>query len=344
MTNDPAPLRFGEIFSGAGGMSLGAGMAEAGGLRLSHEWAVDNDPDACATYRRNIPCGEVLCQDAMETDWAALPPIEALAFGFPCNDFSEIGDRKGLSGEFGGLYTAGVRALEAHQPLFFVAENVSGLSARRGALETIERDLSDAGYDLHSRLFKFEEYGVPQARHRIIIVGFRRDLDLGVFGYEFPEPTTAESPPTCSQALAGVGDCPHNNEIPVHPPEIVERLSHIRPGQNIFTADMPERLRMNMRSSATISQLWKRLDPGRPAYTVIAVGGGGTHMYHWEEDRALTNRERARLQTFPDDFVFEGGRGSVRRQIGMAVPVEGARAVFGSVLDCLARRGGLPRR
>lgn len=75
--------------------------------------------------------------------------------------------------------------------------------------------------------------------------------------------------------------------------------------------------------------------PDKPSYTVTGSGGGGTHIYHWSENRALANRERARLQSFPDDFVFIGGKESVRKQIGMAVPPEGARQIFNSVLDAL---------
>lgn len=85
-----------------------------------------------------------------------------------------------------------------------------------------------------------------------------------------------------------------------------------------------------------ISQIYKRLDPDKPSYTITGSGGGGTHVYHWSENRALTNRERARLQTFPDDFVFEGSKESVRKQIGMAVPAQGAKIIFEAVLKTFA--------
>ena len=90
---------------------------------------------------------------------------------------------------------------------------------------------------------------------------------------------------------------------------------------------------------ARISQIYKRLDPDKPAYTVTGSGGGGTHIYHWSDPRALTNRERARLQTFPDEFIFEGSKESVRKQIGMAVPCEGARIIFEAILKTFA---GIP--
>ena len=109
-----------------------------------------------------------------------------------------------------------------------------------------------------------------------------------------------------------------------------------RNGQNAFTADIPAELQLNV-GGAKISQIYKRLEARKPSYTITGSGGGGTHVYHWEEHRALTNRERARIQTFPDTFEFKGGKESVRKQIGMAVPVEGARIVFEAVLRTFAR-------
>ena len=126
-----------------------------------------------------------------------------------------------------------------------------------------------------------------------------------------------------------------NHERTAQAPQVVARLQHILPGQNAFTADLPPKLRLNVQG-AKISQIYRRLDPNRPAYTITGSGGGGTHVYHWEEDRALTNRERARLQTFPDTFKFSGSKESVRRQIGMAVPPDAARVIFDAVLKTLA--------
>ena len=82
--------------------------------------------------------------------------------------------------------------------------------------------------------------------------------------------------------------------------------------------------------------VYKRLDPTKPSYTVTGSGGGGTHIYHWSEPRALTNRERARLQTFPDTYEFIGSKESVRKQIGMAVPCKGAKIIFEAILKSFA--------
>jgi len=119
---------------------------------------------------------------------------------------------------------------------------------------------------------------------------------------------------------------------------VIKRLTFIKPGENAFTADIPEEYQLNV-AGAKISQIYRRLDPNKPAYTITGSGGGGTHVYHWKEHRALTNRERARLQTFPDDFVFWGSKESVRKQIGMAVPVDGVRLIFEAVLNTFANIG-----
>jgi DNA (cytosine-5)-methyltransferase 1 len=116
---------------------------------------------------------------------------------------------------------------------------------------------------------------------------------------------------------------------------VIKRLEYIKPGENAFNAMIPDELKLNVKG-AKISQIYKRLDPNKPSYTVTGSGGGGTHIYHWAEPRALTNRERARLQTFPDHYIFMGSKESARRQIGMAVPCDGARIIFEAILNTFA--------
>ena len=170
----------------------------------------------------------------------------------------------------------------------------------------------------------------------MIIVGIRDDLP-----YEFKVPSYlpyANIDVTCRTAIENppIPTGAANNEETKQSPIVVERLKHIKPGQNAFNADLPEELQLNVRG-AKISQIYKRLDPDKPAYTVTGSGGGGTHIYHWSEPRALTNRERARLQTFPDNYVFDGSKESVRKQIGMAVPCRGAKVIFEAILRTFAK-------
>lgn len=342
MNSDTNIFRLGELFCGPGGLALGATTADIGddNYRIIHQWANDYDLDTCETYRHNI-CPDnpdsVICGDVRELDINSLGEIDALAFGFPCNDFSVVGEQKGFDGKYGPLYTYGVKVLKKYKPKWFLAENVGGLrSANEGkAFEKIKEDLIDAGYKIYPNLYKFEQYGVPQARHRMIIVGIREDLP---FEFKIPSIEPYKNiDVTCKNAIENppIPVDAANNELTKQSKQVVERLKYIKPGQNAFTADIPEELQLKVKG-AKISQIYKRLDPTKPAYTVTGSGGGGTHIYHYSENRALTNRERARLQTFPDNYVFKGTKESVRKQIGMAVPADGARIIFEAILKTFA--------
>ena len=335
-------FRLGELFCGPGGLAYAAvnSQIEDSEYKIIHKWSNDYDLDTCKTYTRNICPNDpesVICGDVRKLDIEPLGDIDALAFGFPCNDFSVVGEQKGFNGTFGPLYSYGIKVLKRYKPLWFLAENVGGLkSANEGkAFEKIKEDMIEAGYRIYPNLYKFEQYGVPQARHRMIIVGIRADLP---YEFKIPSPEPYKNiDVTCKTALE-VPPIPKdvaNNELTKQSHQVVERLKYIKPGQNAFTADIPEELQLKVKG-AKISQIYKRLNPTKPAYTVTSSGGGGTHIYHYDEPRALTNRERARLQTFPDDYVFEGSKESVRKQIGMAVPQKGARVIFEAILKTFA--------
>lgn len=336
------PFRLGELFCGPGGIAWGATHADIGNpeYTIVHQWANDYDANTCNTYRHNI-CPQdpqsVYHEDIRKFDMTKLAPIDALAFGFPCNDYSVVGEQKGMDGVYGPLYSYGVKALKLFRPKWFLAENVGGLrNANDGkAFTKILTELRDAGYTITPHLYKFEDYGIPQARHRIIIVGIRDDLDVV---YKVPSTTPyANIDNSCKTAIEIplIPSNALNNEPTKQSPIVVERLKHIKPGENAFTANLPEALQLNIKG-ARISQIYKRLDPEKPAYTVTGSGGGGTHIYHWSEPRALTNRERARLQTFPDSYEFVGSKESVRKQIGMAVPCRGAKIIFEAILKSFA--------
>lgn len=340
---DKVTFRLGELFSGPGGIAAGARAASKSvpGYEIAHAWASDYDSDTCATYKHNFPGTRVIHQDVRTIDIKAqLGPIDGFAFGFPCNDFSMVGERKGIDGTFGPLYEYGARVLDEYSPKWFVAENVGGLRNSNDGLafEMILDRLQHAspehgGYKLYPHLYKFEEYGIPQRRHRILIVGIREDIDAE-FVVPSPRPYAGVDN-SVRTALSGIPGWAENQERTNQSQAVVERLEHILPGQNAFTADLPAHLQLNV-AGARISQIYKRLEADKPSYTITGSGGGGTHVYHWQENRALTNRERARIQTFPDTFEFKGGKESVRKQIGMAVPVEGARIVFEAILRTFA--------
>ena len=334
-------FRLGELFCGPGGIAYGAMTAKISNesFGIVHQWATDYDKDTCDTYIHNIckdQLGSVKCMDIRKLDLDSLDEIDALAFGFPCNDYSVVGEHKGMDGVYGPLYSYGISVLKKFQPKWFLAENVGGLrNANDGnAFAKILDEMRSAGYAVTPHLYKFEQYGVPQARHRIIIIGVHKDIK----GVDFKVPSPkGYITKTCKQAIEDpvISIEVSNNEFTKQSETVIERLKHIKAGENAFNANLPEELKLNVKG-AKISQIYKRLDPNKPAYTVTGSGGGGTHIYHWEENRALTNRERARLQTFPDEYVFKGSKESVRKQIGMAVPCEGARIIFEAILKSFA--------
>ncbi|MEZ9357069.1 DNA cytosine methyltransferase [Vibrio breoganii] len=331
-------FKFAELFCGPGGLALGAMKAskQVGEVEFQPLWANDIDQSTCKTYARNIHGGDsskVYCMPVQDLKFDELEDFDGLSFGFPCNDFSLVGEKKGTDGKFGPLYSYGVKAIEAKNPKWFVAENVGGLqSANEGkAFKTILNALQNAGdfgYKLSVHLYKFEEYGVPQKRHRFIIVGLRNDLGLE---FKVPQPTTP-NPADYKTAKNALEDTPippdaTHNELTRQSAQVVARLEKIPPGKNAWYEGLPEHLRLNVKG-AKMSQIYRRLDPTQPSYTITGSGGGGTHGYHWDEPRALTNRERARIQTFPDSYFFEGSKETIRKQIGMAVPPDGVQHIF----------------
>jgi DNA (cytosine-5)-methyltransferase 1 len=349
------------LFSGCGGMDLGA--EQSGRARVV--WAIDNERWAVETYRSNIG-PHIVEADITETDVPEVP-CDILLAGPPCQDYSTLWNHDGLMTARGNLFRQVARYLDALRPAAFVLENVPGLlSANKGVAWTLVRHALKAPssvvgsparrkrrpavhYDVSAQVVDMADLGVPQHRERLIVIGIRRDL--GQRPPVIPAPYLGD-PITVAEALDWnplPADAP-NHERGLDSPDVVERLKLIKPGENyeVIPKDHP------LAVKGLISHVYRRLDPAKPSYTVIAGGGGGTHGYHHVEPRRLTNREKARLQGFPDDFVFEHGCGPgegreaskyprVRRQVGNAVPPPAAEVIVGAVAEVL-ERAGVPAR
>lgn len=306
------------LFAGCGGLDLPFHRAGYQS-KLVNEF----NPDAAKTFERNFGT-RVSTEPIEDLNMEALPKADLVTGGFPCQDFSQIWKRPGLKGTRGNLYTYFLEVVDRTKPKAFVAENVLGiLTANNGkAINQIITDFSmiEPGYVVIPKVYNFADFGVPQFRQRVLLVGIR--VDTG-FNFIHPVATFGEgrSRPyrTASDALEGLDDSFPNQEHMKIQPRTIEILRRIGPGGN-FT-DIPEDDPFYVKGM--ISHVYRRLHPERPSMTLIAGGGGGTWGYHYSEPRALTNRERARIQSFPDDFVFEGSFGEIRRQIGNAVPPVG---------------------
>ena len=313
------------LFSGCGGLDLG--FHQEG---YETVWANDFDHWACETFKKNI--GDVIVEGDIEQidpyDNSSIPDCDIVLGGFPCQDFSMIWKRPGLDGERGNLYKSFLRVVDAKKPKVFVAENVKGLltANNKKAIKQIVSDFESIapGYKVKVKLYNFADYGVPQLRERILIVGIRSDID---FDFEHPDPTHSAKDEellphvTAGEALANIPDDAKNIEQQNLSPKTVEKLKLISAGGN-FT-DIPKDHPLYVKGM--ISHVYRRIHPDEPSKTIIAAGGGGTWGYHYPEPRSLNNRERARLQSFPDDFEFVGTMTQVRKQIGNAVPPQGVR-------------------
>jgi DNA (cytosine-5)-methyltransferase 1 len=326
-----------ELFCGPGGFAEGAKQAKL----FTHVWVNDIDQSALDTFSHNHPECETIHGDGSkifnDQKMSELKKrhgsIDGLIFGFPCNDFSMVGKKLGLDGNYGGLYKVACKVLKYFQPEFFVAENVTAISSKDRSSQTyknfkkIMTDLSNCGYGIYGNKIEFEKYSVPQTRRRLILFGVRKDK-FNKINYQLPSPTSSIKFVTCKDALSKLEKKKnfYNHEFTNHKEDVLKRLKKTKQGQNVWDiGGLP-----NVKS-ARMSHIYKKLDENKPAYTVTGSGGGGTHMYHYKFDRALTNRERATLQTFPINYEFKGKKDEVRKQIGMAVPVKGAKAIMRAV-------------
>lgn len=287
------PTTIVSLFSGCGGMDLGfVGGFDFLGTHYAETgfkiiWANEISSAACRTYRENL--GSYIIEGDIEEQIANLPATaDIVVGGFPCQDISINGKMLGVHGKRSSLYTYIVEAVKRLNPRVFVAENVGGLLLKQNeySLKKILEDFNSLGYNLSYQLYHAEDYGVPQTRERIIFIGTKKGLPAFVP----PAPTTV-TPITAFEALHDLETLPQD-----------KAFSHIW-------------------SSAKVSgeQGNRRLIAERPGYTMRAECHGNI-QFHYSLPRRISMREAARIQSFPDTFIFPCGLRETERQIGNAVP------------------------
>ena len=293
------PIQALSLFAGCGGLDLGI----EGGFRFNGEdfprlpyrieLAIDNSPDAVEAYKLNLD-GPAVQADLTEVDMADLPQCDLLLGGFPCQDFSSAGRKRGLEGERGRLYRVLARYMRQHRPRLVVAENVPHLKRMRNGkiLRVILDELSSEGYRFDVWDLDCRDYGLPQNRRRIFLIGIRDDL-LG-----FPVPPAPKF----------VG-CHRGTEWAIGDLECVVDESVTNQSQ-YFVAT---------KATAGAGQGDQTCAADEPAYCVRANARARVH-FHYRLPRRLTVRECARLQSFPDQFVFPFSAMRNMTLIGNAVP------------------------
>lgn len=327
-----------ELFAGAGGLALGLEQAGFKSVLLN-----EKDKYACATLRANRPNWNVVEDDIADVDFTHLEgKVDLLTGGFPCQPFSYAGKQLGFEDLRGTLVFEMARAIKEIRPKVFLAENVKGLAENDEGrtLSTIIKVLEDLGYKiLEKEVYKAIFYKVPQKRERLMILGVRADL-YDKLAFERPSPYHKVL--TVADALKA-GEL-YDTDVPestgqLYPKRKAEIMSHVPEGG--YWRDLPIELQKEyMMKSFYLgggkTGMARRLAWNEPSLTLVCTPAQKqTERCHPSESRPLTTREYARIQTFPDDWSFEGSDGQIYKQIGNAVPVNLALAIGKAIIRML---------
>lgn len=317
-------LKVVSLFSGCGGCDLGL----VGGFTFNKKYydklpfelvyALDIDQKALDTHKLNFNCENVVCGDICNIESSEIPDHDVLVGGFPCQSFSTVNPTKDPFDDRANLYKQMARIVKDKQPKVFIAENVKGLmTLHKGEIfAKVCAAFEEAGYKLSFQLLNAANYGVPQKRERVILVGFRNDLGIR---FEFPEETNS------------------NNWVPLS--VAVPQLAI--DNQKYYFSERAVQGMKNAKNNMKRG-LWQNLD--EPCLTItshlakvslnsrdpVLLVDPSKELY-----RRFTPREAARIQSFPDDFEFAGSETNAYRQIGNAVPPVLFWHIAKKVAECL---------
>lgn len=336
-----------DLFSGCGGMSLGLEMAG-----FQPILAIDNWSDALKTYQLNNPDTPVLETDlmtfAVENVVRDYPRPTMIIGGPPCQGFS-ISGKRDPNDPRNILYQSFVNFVSTLKPKYFVMENVPNMASMAGGaiLRAAIEEFESLGYNVSSQILLASDFGVPQNRRRLFVVGVASD-----YKFEFPQPTFGSTSPkiTTADAISDLterslvdGTSYHlppitdyqkemrkgsnsvwNHQITNHESKTIDTISLVPDGGNY--KDLPEHLQGTRR----VNIAWTRYSSTKPSLTIDT---GHRHHFHYKFNRIPTVRESARLQSFPDSFKFSSSRTSQYRQVGNAVPPLLALAVGRKLME-----------
>ena len=318
------------LFSGCGGLDLG--FEQAGFHRI---WANDFDKDAQAVFRLNL--GEIDGRDIRDVPADEIPECDIVLAGFPCQPVSNAGNRKGVHDSRGMLYKECLRIIEAKRPKVFLFENVKGLLSSkyvdgRFLVDVIAGDLGEMGYQVTYELLNASDYGVPQNRQRLIMVGVLKNLGVT---FTFPEKEARENL-TLRNVLTIPAEVPNQVDWPLSP-QALNMIAHIPQGGS--WKDIPyeklaprfQKIRDNMQRYHS-PNFYRRFSLDEINGTITASAQpencGIIHPIH---NRRYTIREIARIQTFPDTFIFIDDSlkniTAMYKVIGNAVPPKLANSI-----------------
>jgi DNA (cytosine-5)-methyltransferase 1 len=295
---DEKKLRVASMFAGCGGLDYGFHNSKA----FEIVYVNDIDKDACTSYAKYFH-HEPVCEDIKLV--TNIPDCDIMLGGFPCQGFSVANKYRNEGDSRNELYKELIRLLRLKAPMYFVFENVKGIQSLGGyetqedkrcghgkVFKMIKRELEDCGYQVHTKLFNVKYHDIPQNRERVIFFGIRKDIETS---FSWP----SQSKTVTKTLFDAIGDLP----IAYDP-----QIQHIGTNHKVKINGFLGNRKLE----------WDKVSP-----TITGRGGatgGPVINVHPSGERRMTVREYARIQTFPDDFTFEGSVSSMYRQIGNAVP------------------------
>lgn len=320
------------FFSGCGGLDLG--FHKAGFHTL---WANDNSRSIEETYKKNFPNTDIQIQDITTIDIEELPQnIVGIIGGPPCQSWSAAGNRLGIKDKRGKLFLTFINIIKKKQPLFILAENVKGILSKSNqkAFTKICKQFDEAGYDLFVKCLNTANYGVPQKRERVIFIGFRKDL---MINYTFPEPLKRKK--TVKAAIGDLSKIDYVSSTNFISNNTAKFVNHELWEGGYSYIYMSRNRVLDWKSQSYTIQASARQIPIHPQAPpmekiekdVMIFSKENEHLY-----RRLTVRECARIQTFPDDFIFYYSNiNEGYKMIGNAVPVHFAQKIAESIKNHL---------
>ena len=331
------PPRLVSLFSGCGGMDKG--FEDAGYYRV---WANDFDKDAQAVFRMNL--GEIDDRDITQVPVEDIPDCDIITAGFPCQPFSNAGNRRGVYDARGELYLECLRIIESKKPKAVLFENVKGLlsskhQSGKKLIDVIKEDLEALGYRVNYKVVNASDYGVPQNRERMILIGLREDLNKT---FEFPPVQEDKSRLTLRHILDIPEDVPNQTYWPYSPQaqSMIEQIPEGGSWKSIPYEKLSprfQRIRDDMKRYHA-PNFYRRFSRDEINGTITASAQPeNCGITHPTQNRRYTIREIARIQTFPDDFIFidETLKDIVAmyKVIGNAVPCHLAEVIADAIYD-----------
>jgi DNA (cytosine-5)-methyltransferase 1 len=308
-----------DLFSGGGGIALGFEGAGFTPIAL-----IDSDKDCCKTLKFNRPEWNIICRDIKDINFNRYNNIDLITAGIPCQAFSYAGKKLGLGDTRGTLFYEAAQAIKIIKPAMFIIENVKGLKSHNAGLtlKIMVTVFGDLGYTVDYKILNALNYNVAQKRERLFIVGIKDNLNIN---FKFPEPNnnilTLKDALINAPKSAGFSYSKKKYDV----------LKHVSPGG--CWRDLPlniqkEYMGASYYQSGGRTGIAKRLSWDEPCLTLTcSPAQKQTERCHPDEIRPLTIREYARIQTFPDNWDFQGSISSQYKQIGNAVPVNLAHAM-----------------